>query len=144
MRGSFLARFWAKVEKEGIHECWVWKGTQWNGYGVFNIDGRRGKAHRLAFELFHRRKPKGNILHRCENKLCVNPHHLYEGNYVDNARDLYAKGGGQRKLSDKEVGDIRRLYKTGHYLQRELAEKFGCTQVNICHILTGQKYVHVT
>lgn len=75
-------RFWAKVEKAGPDECWLWTGGRGSGYGVFNWrqDGRtigRG-AHRLAYEFSRGPIPIGwEIDHRSTcSKLCVNPGHL--------------------------------------------------------------------
>lgn len=138
-------RFWSKVEVKGPTECWPWKAAQENGYGSFALDGyHAAHAHRSAFELFYHRKPKGEVLHKCNNKLCVNPHHLYEGDHVANARDLLIEGGGgRRKLSNDQVREIKRLRKTGWYSLDELATKFGCCAQNIGRILNGQIHIYI-
>jgi len=70
------ARFWAKVDKSG--DCWVWTACKCKGYGQFSIDGRRWKAHRLAYLLVHDNLPGPSLQldHLCRNRACVNPDHL--------------------------------------------------------------------
>ena len=36
--------------------------------------------------------PKLIVCHTCDNKLCVNPEHLYLGTYKDNLTDAYVRG----------------------------------------------------
>lgn len=85
--------FWRKVDIGKINECWLWKaGRTGGGRGCFRANGKPRLAHRVAFELFHGRKPTKWILHRCDNGLCVNPLHLYEGTGKDNARDRAIRG----------------------------------------------------
>jgi len=105
MRGSafdliwslFEERFWKKVDVGNLDDCWLWTasvGT--DGYGRISVGGRGGKlmsAHRIAYELEHGRVPKGKwVLHKCDNKLCVNPKHLYSGTHTDNMNDFRFRG----------------------------------------------------
>ena len=82
---TFLARFWAKVDKTGGPDaCWPWCGARnGDGYGLIFIrrDGTRRivrSAHRVAYALEHRTPiPDGLTLdHVCRNPRCVNPQHL--------------------------------------------------------------------
>lgn len=47
-------------------------------------------AHRISFMIFHKRgiKAKLMICHKCDNRACINPHHLYEGDHKANGRDI--------------------------------------------------------
>lgn len=79
-------KFWAKVGKRGEEECWPWLGAiDTQGYGRA---GKRDRAHRIAFLIFHQHIPPGMVVrHRCDNPPCCNPSHLELGSKSDNARD---------------------------------------------------------
>lgn len=68
-------RFFAKVERGSIKDCWTWTGhVQSNGYGQFSIDTKPLPAHRYAYELLVGPIPDGfHIDHLCNNRRCVNP-----------------------------------------------------------------------
>lgn len=91
-RKQVKPRFWAKVRK--TTKCWLWCGQkQVSGYGFFSYQGRSQLAHRMAWLLTHGEIPKGLwVLHRCDNKVCVRPGHLFLGTRADNIADMIAKG----------------------------------------------------
>lgn len=85
--------------REGRSEpgaCWNWQGPmKGDGYGL--ISGNCGgikrllRAHRVAYALYHRQvQPDAIICHRCNNRRCVNPAHLYAGDPVDNSFERMA------------------------------------------------------
>lgn len=81
-------------EKTG---CWNWTRairTKRTGYGVVKHDGVRVNAHRLAFSLANPDVDisKCLVCHHCDNRLCINPEHLYAGTYADNNRDTVKRG----------------------------------------------------
>lgn len=85
-------------------ECWEWQLTKDRvGYGRLMVRmGSRDKfrsmsAHRYAYEVFVGEIPEGmNVLHKCDNRACCNPSHLFIGTQQDNMRDMYAKGRGPK------------------------------------------------
>jgi len=93
--------FWSQVEK--TEDCWIWTGLQNEAlqYGIiFDLDGICWGVHRYSYKLCYGDIPKSFnngrkafILHRCNNKLCVNPDHLYLGTQSDNMRDHYRSKG---------------------------------------------------
>lgn len=103
------AEFWKLVNKRGpiqphvkhLGRCWQWGGRLWaNGYGAFKKNGR---SHRLSWELTNGQIPSGVfVLHKCDNRACVNPEHLFLGNGSDNMRDCVSKG---RHDSLKRLGE---------------------------------------
>src|SRR5207245_2293086 len=107
--------------------CWIWIGSHFeNGYGQFTvtIKGRHTnrKAHRVSYEIFKVPIPKGLwVLHKCDNRLCVRPSHLFLGNNSVNQKDSYLKGrsrsasqngenNSRHKLTKSQVKEIRRRY----------------------------------
>lgn len=54
------------------------------------------------------------VLHKCNNKPCVNPDHLYIGDYRDNAIDRSKDGTNPKmKLDERDVRLIRELFDIG-------------------------------
>lgn len=159
---ELLRRFWQKVERTDW--CWNWTGgLDDHGYGRIKIAGSAVKAHRFAYELLHGPLPSEVlVLHRCDNRRCVRPDHLFEGDQLANVEDAKAKGRcrgnaglgepkrlgpwqgrGYGKLSPEQVDDIRTRYATGKVLQRELAAEFGVSPAYICELLQGRYRVEV-
>lgn len=126
--------------------CWVWQGTcDDDGYGMFWLDGRMHRAHRVSFSLFVRELDAGEIVrHTCDNPPCVRPAHLIPGTHADNVADcirrnrravLRGEQNPAHKLTDEEVLDIRAL--GGTMLQREIGDLFGVTQAHVSQLLRG-------
>lgn len=141
-------RFWSKVAVVSDNECWEWLAGKTQGYGTIRWDGSNERAHRISFALAHGRWPEDCVLHHCDNRACVNPRHLFEGDRNDNNKDAAKKGRMKgphlvgelhpnHKLTWAKVDEIRRLHATGNYSHRQIANKFGVTRVNIGYIVRG-------
>lgn len=89
-----IARFWSKVAKAGVNECWPWTACTTGKYGSFAVTHRQCVgAHRVAHFLASGRDPHPLlVLHSCDNPPCCNPAHLREGNFRDNAQDAMRRG----------------------------------------------------
>jgi len=132
-------RLWSKVRiGDG---CWEWAAhvTPY-GYGQVRQNGKPVHAHRAAFTLTHG-LPKQNVLHRCNNKLCVRPSHLYDGSHQENSDD-FARAGGhpQRKLTFEQAEWVRA--NASGTTRTQMAEMFGVTRKTIIWILQNKTYKH--
>lgn len=115
-------RFWSKVDKRGLDECWPWKAAvrrKDEGYGAFWLEGRHQPASKVAWRLTHGQIADGlEVCHRCDNPQCCNPGHLFLGARQDNNADKVAKGRQARGsmqpravLTEDLVIELRRLAK---------------------------------
>lgn len=145
-------RYWAKVNKtEGaLQGCWEWTGAIRNGYGVIGLGGRGAGvvgAHRLSWEWHHGPIPEDLwVLHRCDNRRCVRPDHLFLGTNADNHADMWSKGRGYvhptAKLQPDDVRAIRAALAAG-VSQNELARRYGVWPGQIWNIAHGITWKHV-
>lgn len=130
--------------------CKIWTGsTNSAGYGYVYVPGEGMKlAHRVAWEESHGPIPPGLfVCHRCDTPLCYEVEHLFLGTHSDNMRDCYEKGRSQgtfeSKLTEDDVREIRRLYATGEWTQRQLGERFGVHFSNISAIVLGKSWTRL-
>lgn len=131
---SVKCKILANIEKQ--NGCWIWTGNKFNsGYGLINTDSKARSAHRVSYETFNGPIPNGQLVcHKCDNKLCVNPDHLWLGTYVENMQDCKQKfrnTHGERnskcKYTDIQIEEMRLLKEEGFTTAR-LARIFNCDQ----------------
>ncbi len=147
-------RFWAKVDKRGPGECWLWQGyIDAGGHGRFAGPDNIVLAHRYSYFLHNGWLPPsadgGMVCHTCDVKACVNPAHLYAGDQSTNMRDVVERGRQKRgeqnhaaKLTTAAVIDIRRRVAEGE-TRKALADEYGVTATMVGYIVNRHKWRHV-
>lgn len=73
--------------------CWIWIGSTNKGYGQLTHEGRHLMAHRASFMAHNPGVPVPRLVcHECDVRECVNPDHLYSGDYLTNRADMLDRG----------------------------------------------------
>ena len=119
--------------------CLLWIGyCDRDGYGKFQVNGKKLRAHRAAWEACNGDIPAGtSVLHKCDVPQCVNVLHLFLGTQQDNGADMAQKGRSlfgakhnMAKLTESSVHFIRQA----KLPQKKLAEHFGVSIATISMI----------
>ena len=148
---SVMDRFMDKAVPVSESGCWIWiGGVTGSGYGAMKINGKMVGAHRVSYDL-HNADLCGDreILHSCDNPLCVNPDHLSAGTHQDNMADQVAKQrhaiGSRNHFSSLDEGKVSKI-KEQLRLGREgkdIAAEFGITPPAVSKIKLGHTWRHV-
>lgn len=109
------------------------------------------KIHRLVLEMFVSSRPPGmECRHKDGNKLNNRLDNIewttHEVNELDKYKHgtiMYGSKNGYAKLTEDNVIEIRRLWKTGEFTQWGLAHRFGVHQFCIWSIIHRKTWKHV-
>ena len=154
--------FWQDVNKTSNEdECWEWAGyIGAQGYGALTYQNKSWRAHRLAYILTYGELPEMGgyhgacVLHKCDNRACVNPNHLFVGTQADNLKDMRAKNrqvlatnlkGSKNKaskLKEEDIPIIMKMRAEGFSLSR-IGNKFNVDKVCIGFVVNGKTWKHV-
>lgn len=156
--------FLEKLKKDDTG-CWNWTaGLNKEGYGRASYMGKHDqRAHRIAWMIFRGEIPEGlYVCHKCDNKKCVKPSHLFLGTHDDNMKDGVSKkrflSGEKRKLANnprkgeahhnsklsaKQALKIIELKKEGKSYT-EINSLIGINRGTACDVICGRTWSHVT
>lgn len=160
--GGQVKRFWLHIDKKDPDECWNWtRYTAPNGYGRVKWNGLNGAlTHRVVWELTYGPIPeKLFVLHKCDNRKCCNPEHLFLGTQATNMKDMTAKGrrvaakgyirpdargelNNLARLTQNDVREIRRLATMGT-TQKKLARTFYVSTTTINNVVLRKTWKHI-
>jgi len=99
-----------------------------------------GYPNMAAYRYFYR-KYKGEIPknwqidHLCRNKICVNPLHLEAVTAQENIHRSKVT-----KLNNKQIEEIRNLYRTKQLNQPKIAQLFSIHQCNVSRIVNYRRW----
>lgn len=147
-----------KLVGRGVaRKCWPWLGCRGSGgYGELRFDGVKTRAHRVAYALANGGIPAGlHVCHRCDNRICCNPAHLFAGTLQDNVSDMVRKGrqasgpacgnsgsrNGRAKLSECEALQIRAM--AARVSHKEIARRYGLSQPTVSDIIRRKSWRHI-
>lgn len=135
--------------------CWNWTGFIYSfGYGLTSHKGKDILAHRASWKVFKGDIPNGMyVLHKCDNRKCVNPDHLFIGTAKDNTQDMIAKGRarskpnkginhGCAKLDEKRVNEIKEYKKQG-MCNSDIAKIYNINSNTVQKIVNGKIWKHI-
>jgi hypothetical protein len=114
--------------------CWLWqRAKDEKGYGVL----RSNDMTQRAYVVYHKAEygeipPHMERHHRCENRACVNPHHLEVVSHTHNMRLAV-----NTKLTLEVAREIRKRYENGE-AARALAKEFGVDRTMVYKLLRNE------
>lgn len=159
MKIDMKERFMSKMSAPDKNGCIHWLGAPRGSYGAFQVCEKESRykynstqlAHRISYELFISEIPTGLcVCHRCDNRKCVNPEHLFLGSAKQNTDDMVGKnrcnmGKGEKhfssRLKEQDIPKIFDLYK--ELSQRKIAEIFNVSQTAIAYVLRRKTWTHI-
>ena len=144
------ALFESRYIPEPNSGCWLWLGSvSYRGYGNCRKVPGYFHAHRASWAIHRGPVPEGMLVcHKCDNRLCVNPDHLFLGTPADNTADMLRKGRarspvgekhGKSKLTEGQVYAVRSDSRPVSLI----ASEYGCTRQSIDAIRSLKTWKHL-
>lgn len=121
-----------------------WEAPEYPGGAGYSrirltLNGKRQshRTHRVAWEETVGPIPEGlDVLHKCDNRCCWNPDHLFLGNDQDNVDDKVRKGRQTRKYSNEVMLDIIDRINRG---ETRIAPRLGLPAQLVCDVRHGRR-----
>lgn len=140
--------FWSMPEP--MSGCTLWIGSvNGGGYGHIYYGGKNRLAHRISWELNNGPVPGGLwVLHKCDNRVCINHQHLYVGTRNDNSNDAvlrdryYLKKGSRHpfaKLTDRDIENIKSTWFNTYTSASNIARKYSISKHSVYAVINGTR-----
>jgi hypothetical protein len=142
--------------QDPVSGCWEWQHSmsKW-GYGMVRRNGRNMHSHRASYIAFNGPIPSGMVIcHKCDNRKCVNPDHLFVGTQKENLADARMKGrmfdppqrrgeqNNKSKLSEADVAKIRSMVSCG-IGKTAIGRMFGIHRETVRRAAEGRTWAHI-
>ncbi|OWK42025.1 HNH endonuclease signature motif containing protein [Fimbriiglobus ruber] len=145
--GDPLERFHQKYAVNPETGCWEWACYRHpKGYGIMGIGKyTKVRAHRFAYERLVGPIPAGmQVCHKCDQRNCVNPAHLFLGTGFDNMQDMVKKGRFTphgRRINWANATTIRVLYCRGRHSIEDLSWIYSLDEEQVRKIVKGESWM---
>lgn len=159
-------KFWSKVNKNGpipthmshLGNCWIWIGAKTDkGYGIMNFKRNKKNhvcgAHRVSWRLHNGEiSPNMCVCHKCDNRLCIRPDHLFLGTKAENTYDRDRKNRGdwthppykgEDSPQSKLTEDMVKFIRTTNFSNIQLSKMFGVNRNHIWKIKNRRAWKHI-
>lgn len=144
---DIFGNFWSKARswrcgiltKIRTHNCLGYRVV----YLSYAGKGKTFRAHRVVLTAFVGPCPEGmecchndgNPNNNCLSNLRWDTHKANYADMTKNGHGFQGERNPRAKLTSEQVVEIRRLYSTGNYLQKHLAQMFGIDQTVVSEIV---------
>lgn len=154
-------RMMRKIVINAATGCWEWQGAttgkDGTGYGMVSTNLYSTRlAHRIMYEYVTQQELGDNLAcHKCDNRRCCNPDHIFPGTFRDNQLDAMEKGRDippprmpgeshpSHRLTEETVREIRRLHALG-LGKVAIGKQLGLKPGTVSNIIHKQRWKHVT
>jgi hypothetical protein len=126
--------------------CWICTSHKTNDHGYPQGNCKKGRKS-IAKVMWSEKNgiwPEGkSCIHSCDNRLCINPEHVYPGIRKENSEDMYNKNrscwgfrSGARKLTPVQAKEIYGLKDSG-LSERKVGDLYNINGATVHYLWRG-------